>query len=84
MRKETVDLLEMMDIPLTKDLKDLLDQMDKWDLPDMPEIPSIPETHSMPRHTRTITTTDGTGVDDERTWATSDRTWTTFDDMESL
>lgn len=58
MRKETVDLLEMMDLPLTKDLKDLLDQMDKWDILEtyIPEIPSIPEP------TWWITTTDVTYI----------------------
>jgi hypothetical protein len=33
MRKDTVDLLEMLDIPMTPYIKDLLEQMEKWDLP---------------------------------------------------
>ena len=73
MRKETVDLLEMMDIPLTKDLKDLLDEMDKWDIY-MPEIPSFPEIHYVPEYT--LTTDDRTYVntDDLTWWSTSDHT----------
>lgn len=61
MKKETVDLLEMMDIPLTKDLKDLLDQMDEWSIL-IEEMPVMPEIPYMPGYTWRINTTDVTYV----------------------
>jgi hypothetical protein len=40
MRKETADVFEMLDIPMTKYIRDLLEQMDKWNIPYTPYDPT--------------------------------------------